>query len=217
MTTVVEREPSAFEIQFASRAQQEHAATFGMWVFLATELVFFGPLFVAYAYGRLHWGEAFAVASRHTDVVLGSINTALLLTSSTLVALAAIAAKSELRKIMRYLLAATVALGIVFLVIKGFEYHAEWREGLVPGNGFHIEGTAQGEAQLFFFLYFMMTGVHAIHITVGIGLLSAFALRGMDANFARADRIEIAALYWHFVDMVWIFLYPLLYLVERHS
>jgi cytochrome c oxidase subunit 3 len=214
MTAPVHGSPAHGGSPFADQAAQERASRFGMWVFLATEMVFFGPLFVAYAYGRLHWGHEFAIASRHTDVVLGSLNTAVLLTSSALVALAASTAKMDAWRLTRRLLWATAGLGVIFLCIKGYEYHAEWQEGLFPGKHFRLEGEAAGGGELFFVLYFIMTGLHAIHMSVGIGLLSFFASRGREVG---AHRIEIAALYWHFVDVMWIFLYPILYLVERHA
>jgi len=182
----------------------------GMWVFLASEVLFFGGLFVAYLYGRTHWPQGFAAASRHTDVVLGTANTAILLTSSAVVALAVACAQDEhQRRRTSRLLALTAALGLAFIAIKGVEWHAEWRDGLVPGPAFAL---AVPGAQQFFALYFVMTGLHAVHMIVGVATLGILA-RGRP----RASRVEVAALYWHFVDLVWIFLYPLLYLVERHG
>ncbi len=190
---------------------------FGMWIFLASEILFFGGLFVAYLYGRTHWPQGFAVASRHTDVVLGTVNTAVLLTSSAIVALAvACEEDARQRRWTARLLALTAALGAAFLAIKGVEWHAEWREHLFPGRGFALAGTPG--AQEFFALYFVMTGLHAVHMIVGIAMLAVFAhARRRERAWADAHHIEVAALYWHFVDLVWIFLYPLLYLVERHG
>jgi cytochrome c oxidase subunit 3 len=199
--------------QFTSRAQQEFAATFGMWVFIASELLFFGPLLFGYFYLRVHYPEASAAASRHTDFVLGTVNTAVLLTSSFLIALAGHAAEGGRRRRARWLLAATAALGLAFLAIKGWEYHAEFTEHLFPGRGFHPShgGVAQDMPgmELFFILYFATTGLHALHLTIGIVLCLWLALR------LREEPVEIVGLYWHFVDVVWIFLYPLLYLVGR--
>jgi cytochrome c oxidase subunit III len=188
----------------------------GMWVFLASEVLFFGGLFLAYLYGRTHWPQGWAEASRHTNVVLGTINTALLLSSSAAVALAvACEEDARQRRWTARLLALTAALGTAFLVIKGFEYHAEWREHLFPGPSFALQVPG---AQEFFALYFVMTGLHGVHMIVGIAALAVLARgRSKGRDWARANHIEIAALYWHFVDLVWIFLYPLLYLVSRHG
>ena len=188
----------------------------GMWVFLASEVLFFGGLFVAYLYGRTHWPQGWAAASRHTDVVLGTVNTALLLTSSAAIALAvACDEDARRRRWTSRLLAATAALGVAFLAIKGVEWHAEWREHLFPGPSFAL---ATPGAQEFFALYFVMTGLHAVHMVAGIATLAILAAgRARVRAWANADHVEIAALYWHFVDLVWIFLYPLLYLVERHG
>ena len=197
-------------------AHEPDTGKLGMWVFLASEVLFFGGLFVAYLYGRTQWPQGWAAGSRHTDVVLGTVNTALLLTSSAAIALAvACEEDARQRRWTARLLALTAALGTAFLAVKGFEWHAEWREHLVPGPAFAIDVAG---AQEFFALYFVMTGLHAVHMIVGIGTLAALAAgRARDRGWARANRIEIAALYWHFVDLVWIFLYPLLYLVERHG
>jgi cytochrome c oxidase subunit III len=188
----------------------------GMWVFLASEVLFFGGLFLAYLYGRTHWPQGWAEASRHTNVVLGTINTALLLSSSAAVALAvACEEDARQRRWTARLLALTAALGTAFLVIKGFEYRAEWREHLFPGPTFALQTPG---AQEFFALYFVMTGLHGVHMIVGIATLAVLARgRSQGRAWARANHIEIAALYWHFVDVVWIFLYPLLYLVSRHG
>ena len=194
----------------------EEVARMGMWVFLATEVLFFGGLFVAYAYGRTHWPHGFGAASRHTDVVLGTINTGLLLTSSAVIAFA-VACSRHLphRKWVARLLWFTAAVGAMFLVIKGLEYRKERHDGLFPGPGFALRESG---AELFFMLYFVMTGLHAMHLLIGIGGVGAFAWgAGRGKAWVAPRRIEVMALYWHFVDVVWIFLYPLLYLVERHS
>jgi cytochrome c oxidase subunit 3 len=196
---------------------EPEAGKLGMWVFLASEILFFGGLFVAYLYGRTHWPQGWALASRHTDVVLGTVNTAVLLTSSAVVALAhACEAHPRARRFTARLLAATAGLGVLFLALKAFEYHAEWREHLVPGVQFALAATPGAEQ--FFALYFVMTGLHGAHMVAGIGVLAVLAHgRRRRKDWAAAPDIEVAALYWHFVDVVWIFLYPLLYLVERHG
>jgi cytochrome c oxidase subunit 3 len=207
--------------QFTSRAQQDFARTFGMWVFIASELLFFGPLLFGYLYLRVRYPEACAAASRHTDFVLGTVNTALLLTSSLLVALAGQAAEGGRRRRAAWLLVATAALGLAFLLVKGWEYHAEFAEHLYPGRGFRPEhgGALQDlpGMELFFVLYFATTGLHALHLTIGIVacLALAFGLRRPAPTAPSGEAVELAGLYWHFVDLVWIFLYPLLYLVGR--
>jgi cytochrome c oxidase subunit 3 len=203
---------------FESPERQREAAELGMWVFLATELMFFGPLFLGYAYGRWAFPEGFAAASRHTDVVIGTINTAVLLTSSLFMALGVRAAQLRQRDATILWLLLTAILGFVFLTLKGLEYHDEWREHLVPWLDFHFERPQQRAAALFYFLYFATTGLHAVHLSIGIAVMCIFALR-VRAHGVRGLRnsIEMGALYWHFVDSVWVFLYPMLYLVERHA
>jgi len=188
----------------------------GMWVFLASEVLFFGGLFVAYLYGRTHFPAGWAAGSRHTDVGLGTVNTAVLLTSSAAVALAVACEEDERRRRWTArLLALTASLGVVFLLLKGVEWHDEWREHLVPGPTFAL-GVAG--AQQFFALYFVMTGLHGVHMVCGIAALAVLAHgRSRSRPWARARQVEVAALYWHFVDVAWIFLYPLLYLVDRHG
>jgi cytochrome c oxidase subunit 3 len=207
--------------QFTSRAQQDFARTFGMWVFIASELLFFGPLLFGYLYLRVHFPEAGAAASRHLDFVLGTVNTALLLTSSLLAALAGNAAAGGRRRRASWLLAATAALGLAFLAVKAWEYHAEFAEHLFPGRGFRPEhGGAPQDLpgmELFFILYFAATGLHALHLSVGIlaCLWLALGLRRKAPAGPPGEAVELVGLYWHFVDLVWIFLYPLLYLVGR--
>jgi cytochrome c oxidase subunit 3 len=198
-------------------SERDERATLGMWVFLATELLFFGVLFLAYAYGRAAWPRGFAAAGRYTDVVLGTLNTALLLTSSATAAWAVLCAERDASKTRTArLLAATAALGVAFIVVRGIEYRGELREGLFPGEGFRLAGTPG--AELFFMLYWVVTGLHAVHLCVGIVLFAALASAVRRSRaWAGARQVDVAALYWHFVDVVWIFLYPLLYLVERHK
>ena len=193
------------------------AGQLGMWIFLATEVLFFGGLLTAYAYGRIRWPEGFGLASRHTDVLIGTLNTGVLLTSSAVVALAVACAESTAhRRWTGWLLYAAAALGVVFLGLKGLEYRQDWHEGLFPGPAFELAGTAG--AELFYMLYYVMTALHALHLTIGMGLLAVFGAGCRRRRpWANAHRIDIAALYWHFVDIVWIVLYPLLYLVNRHA
>jgi len=227
MTTA--NEPVPFDLR-------HETAQFGMWVFLASEALFFGGLFLAYLYGRSHWPDGFDAAARHTDVVIGSINTAVLLTSSLFVALAVVAARalrpserapaaedrSRRRSVHRRIavfLWITAALGVAFLVLKGIEYRKDWLDGLVPGAAFRLGndgGDAPVGAALFYVLYWVMTGLHTVHLTIGVGVLAVFAVGAQrGAGWVQPPRIDVAALYWHFVDVVWILLYPLLYLPGR--
>lgn len=184
---------------------------FGMWVFIASEIMFFGPLLLTYAYGRSHWPDGFAAASRHTDVLLGTLNTAVLLSSS----LCAAAAQEARRPAWTArLLAATAVMGLAFLCIKGLEYRKEWHEGLFPGPSFRL---ADEGAQLFFAFYFTATALHALHVCIGVALMAVLAWRSRRAAGSGASpKVAAAGLYWHFVDVVWVLLYPLLYLVGRH-
>ncbi|MGZ5095017.1 MAG: cytochrome c oxidase subunit 3 family protein [Burkholderiales bacterium] len=202
---------------FDSVERQSDAARLGMWIFLSTEILFFGPLFLGYVYGRLHFPDAFTAASRHTDVLLGTINTAVLLTSSFTMALAVESRRAGEVRLARMMLVLTAALGSVFLVIKGVEYAKDWHEHLVPGIRFTFDAQHVGGAELFFYLYFVMTGLHALHLMVGILIvLTMAALLMRDrVQAAASERVEIAGLYWHFVDVIWIFLYPILYLLGR--
>jgi len=195
-------------------------ARIGMWVFLASEIMFFGPIFLAYLYGRYAWTDAFEAASRSTDLLCGTVNTAVLLTSSLFVAIALLLARRGDVGQARRALGAVVLLGAVFLLIKAYEYGQDWREGLVPGRaGFHVEHAVdQAAAQLFYFVYFFSTLLHALHMAIGIGLMLYCRGRlGTRTGHAGVRRLEICGLYWHFVDIVWIFLYPALYLAGRSS
>lgn len=212
-----EPDAGAMNAQVHAQAQARSRADFGMWVFIASEMLFFGPVLLAYGWGRAQWPEGFALASRHTDVVLGTANTALLLTSSLCAALAAAANEAGDRRWTVRLLAATATLGVVFLGIKGIEYHAEWNGGLFPGPAFRMAGAVQG-AQLFFALYFFGTGLHALHVAIGAALMAALAVgQHRGARWTGGSTVTGAGLYWHFVDVVWVLLYPLLYLVSRHT
>jgi cytochrome c oxidase subunit III len=205
--------------QFDSLGQQTEAATLGMWVFLVTEVLFFGGLFVTYAVYLSLYPAAFGAASHELDILLGGINTAVLITSSLTMALAVHAAQLGQRRLLMIFLVVTMVLGTVFLGIKAVEYYHKFAEHHVPGPTFQFEREHQRHAQIFFSLYFIMTGLHAIHMIIGIGVLLVmwiWAWRGrITADYA--GPIEISGLYWHFVDIVWIFLFPLLYLIGRHA
>ena len=204
---------------FDSPDQQREAASLGMWVFLVTEVMFFGGLFLAYVVYRGSFPHAFAAASRELDIVLGTTNTALLLASSLTMALAVRAAQLGRRLPLVVFLALTMALGSVFLGIKMYEYHHKFVEGLFPGGAFRFSGPEAPHAEMFFCLYFAMTGLHALHMVIGLGVLAVMLVLGARGRFGPLyhNPVECAGLYWHFVDIVWIFLFPLLYLVGRHA
>ena len=204
--------------QFDDREQQTEATTLGMWVFLATELLFFGGLFAAYLVYRNWYPEAFTAGSRELLVWAGTTNTVVLITSSLTMALAVNAAQTGQRRALLTFLLITMALGCAFLGIKAFEYYAEYEAHHVPGLHFQFEASELRHAQLFFSLYFVMTGLHALHMIIGLGVMSVmawWAYRGTITDTYYGP-IELSGLYWHFVDIVWIFLFPLLYLVGRH-
>jgi cytochrome c oxidase subunit 3 len=198
--------------------RQRETGTFGIWVFLASEVLFFGALILTYTACRLENVDAFAAAGRETDIWYGTVNTGILLTSSLTMAVAAQAAASEegFRRLILGCLVATAALGFAFLIVKGFEYKEDIDKHLVPGAQFALEESA---AQLFFALYWIVTAVHGIHLTIGIVMVSRLALVGYLKRqpLEASPEIEVTALYWHLVDIVWIFLYPLIYLPGRAS
>jgi cytochrome c oxidase subunit III len=204
--------------QFDDADQQREASTLGMWVFLAQEVLFFGGLFTCYVVYRTLYPTGFAHASHHLDVVLGAVNTAVLITSSLTMALAVWASQMDRRRMLLVCIVLTAALGAVFLCIKAYEYWHKWHEHLFPGPHFAWDGPEANEAELFFSLYFALTGLHAAHMVIGLGIMAwllwmAWSGRVGPAYHAPA---EISGLYWHFVDIVWIFLFPLLYLIGRH-
>lgn len=203
--------------QFDDAEQQRTAADLGIWVFLATEILFFGALFTVYTFTRFHYPEAFAAGSRLTNVTLGSINTGVLLTSSATMAFGVRAAKLGLRKPTVAFLCATIALGMVFLAIKSTEYYLDYTEHLVPALNFAYDGARAHQVELFFYLYFFTTGVHSLHMIIGICVLTVITIMAWRRAFSSAYNtpVEVSGLYWHLVDIVWIFLYPLLYLVSR--
>jgi cytochrome c oxidase subunit 3 len=203
--------------QFDDAQQQRSASDLGIWVFLASEMLFFGALFAAYAFLRYRYPEAFAAGSRLTNIALGSLNTGVLLTSSLTMALGVRAAKLGHRRALIGWLGATAALGLVFLAIKGGEYYLDYTQHLIPGLNFQYAGADARHVEIFFYLYFFTTGVHALHLIIGIGVVATIALMASRRAFTPDyfTPVEVAGLYWHLIDIVWIFLYPLLYLVSR--
>jgi cytochrome c oxidase subunit 3 len=198
--------------------QQREASVLGLWLFLVTEVLFFGGLFAVYSVYRGWYPEAFARSSHELVVWAGTTNTVVLITSSLTMALAVHAAQLGQRRALMWFLAITMLLGAAFLGIKAFEYYTEFVERHIPGAGFVFEEEYARPAQIFFSLYFVMTGLHALHMIIGLGLMAVmfvWAWRGIVTRDYWSP-IEVSGLYWHFVDIVWIFLFPLLYLIGRH-
>jgi cytochrome c oxidase subunit 3 len=211
--------PPALAHHFDDLEQQHEASALGMWVFLVTEVLFFGGLFLVYSIYRSWYPDAFAAASHELDITLGAINTAVLITSSLTMALAVHAAQLGQRQLLMLFLAVTLVLGGVFVGIKGVEYYHKYVEHHIPGPSFHFEREYIRHAQIFFSLYFLMTGLHALHMIIGFGILLFMLWWAWNGTVTAEyySPIEISGLYWHFVDIVWIFLFPLLYLIGRHA
>jgi cytochrome c oxidase subunit III len=203
---------------FDSLSQQTEASMLGMWVFLVTEVLFFGGALMAYSIYRSWYPDAFAVASHELDITLGTINTVVLILSSLTMALAVHAAQLNERGKLMIFLAVTMILGATFLGIKTVEYYTKFVEHHVPGPSFQFEPEYFNHAQIFFSIYFVLTGLHALHMIIGLGIMTwmfVWVKNGViDKDYI--SPIEISGLYWHFVDIVWIFLFPLLYLIGRH-
>ncbi len=203
---------------FDSYEQQKESATLGMWTFLVTEILFFGGLFAAYSLYRSLYPEVFRAASHTLDIRLGTLNTAILIGSSLTMALAVRGGQTGRPKATFGMLLATLALGSTFLAVKAFEYADKFHHHHVPGPSFHFEGPDAPHAQLFFSLYFLMTGLHALHMIIGIAILVWMLRPAWQGVWTPRNHnfVEGFGLYWHFVDLVWIFLFPLLYLIGRH-
>lgn len=203
--------------QFDDPQQQHESAYLGMWVFLVTEVMFLGALVGAYCVYRMIYADAFIAAGRHLFMWLGALNTAVLLCSSLTMALAVRAAQRGRRRALIALLLATLLLGLVFLAVKATEYTLEYREGLVPLRGFtfRYDGPDPARAGLFFNFYFALTGLHALHLIIAVALVGGLALLAWRGHVLeqRSTPVEMIGLFWHFVDIVWVFLFPLLYLV----
>lgn len=205
--------------QFATPEQQRETSTSGMWVFLMTEVMMFGVLFTAFAIYRLYYFQPFTEGSSQMDIVLGSINTAVLICSSFTMAMAVHSAASGKRALTVALLIATILIGLVFLGIKFTEYVEHYHAHKAPGVWFESSDPGANKIEMFYVFYFIMTGLHAFHMIVGIGVVSALALRtifGRISAFYHTP-IEIGGLYWHFVDIVWVFLYAIFYIPGLHK
>jgi len=211
--------PSVLAHHFDDLEQQRAASSLGMWLFLVTEIMFFGGLFCGYTVYRWLYPGAFAEASHRLDIWLGAMNTAVLLGSSLTMALGVYSAQMGRKKALIVFLILTMVLGSVFLGVKYFEYHHKYVDHLVPGRHFQFTGPFEREAQIFFSFYFVMTGMHALHMIVGLGLLTTLVVMALRGRFSREyyTPVDVIGLYWHFVDIVWIFLFPLLYLIDRHK
>ncbi len=223
--TALVRQP--LEEQFQNLGQQHEAAALGMWVFLSTEVMFFGTLFLGLAAYRFLYPEAFDAASEKLNWIIGGINTVVLLVSSCFIVLAVHYAKEGERRRVVTFLYLTALLGGVFLCLKGYEYYTDYRDNLIPGSRFvDAEWVAEGlrpddvpHVKLFLLFYWIMTGFHALHVTIGVAVVVVMAelARWGYFNAAYYSPVDVTALYWHFVDIVWIFLLPMLYLLGTHT
>jgi len=200
---------------FANIQVQRQAARLGMWTFLATEILLFGGLFAAYAEYRSLFHEAFLLGARHLDAIMAAVETVVLITGSFAVVMALHYAKSSRAGMARLCLLAAAATGFVFLALHGVEYFHHFKEGALPGKYYSFAELRVTGISLFFALYFLMTGLHSLHVLVGAGVLVWLARRALSGQFSgqHYHPVELGGLYWHLVDLIWIFLFPLLYLV----
>ncbi|MBW3565359.1 MAG: cytochrome c oxidase subunit 3 family protein [Acidobacteria bacterium] len=222
-TTAEAQEHRFLQHHFEDLFQQHESSTLGMWFFMAQEILFFGGLLAAYVVYRLNYYDAFIAASQHQDLVLGTTNTAVLILSSLTMALAVRSAQLARRKAIIGFLILTMLLGGVFVGIKAVEYYDHWEHHLVPGPAFEFHDPLPSDVlpqtvEMFYVLYFGLTGLHALHMVIGMGLVAWIAWRAHRNHFTPDyfGPVEVVGLYWHFVDIVWIFLFPLLYLIGRH-
>lgn len=201
--------------QFDDQLQQYQTSTLGMWIFLGTEVLFFGGLFCAYTIYRYRFLPGFEIGSRHLSVLWGATNTAVLICSSLTMAMGVRSAQLGRKKALIRYLVVTLIFGLIFLYIKfGQEWYHHYTEGLAPGVNFTYHGAHPTQVEMFMFFYFFMTGLHALHMIVGCGIIiTLIAMASRDRFKENFNPVEIAGLYWHFVDIVWIFLFPLLYLI----
>ena len=207
----------ALQHHFQTLEQQQEAATLGMWIFLVTEVMFFGGLLMAYLLYRVWYPEAWSEGSLELSIALGGFNTVVLIASSLTMALAVRSAQTGAQRATVRWLLVTMALGLTFLVVKFFEYKDKWELNHIPGPNFSFEGPHAAQVQIFLSLYFGLTGLHALHMVIGVCLLAVIAWMAHRRRFTPEwyTPVEMSGLYWHFVDIVWIFLFPLLYLVDR--
>lgn len=201
---------------FVDSDQQFESAKMGMWVFLVTEILFFGGLFLAYIAYRAWYPELYILASEELNTFWGAVNTAVLIGSSLTVAMAIRSAQLNQIKGLIYNLYITIGLAFTFMVIKYFEYTHKFHLGIFPGEYYTYEGIEHEKANIFFSIYYMMTGMHGIHVLIGIGLMIWLVVKAKRGVFSSSyyTPVEITGLYWHLVDIIWIFLFPLLYLID---
>lgn len=206
---------AALAAHYGDLTKQGHAARLGMWLFLGTEVLLFGGLFVGYSMYRYLFQESFHEASRHLDTLMGAFDTVILLSSSLFAVLSLHFLRAGRMKRVVQMLLLTMAMGLGFLVAHGYEYWTEWREGALPGPYYHFEEVTRPGASMFFTLYFLMTGLHSLHVIAGVTILGYMAVRAHRGRLTPAYDVplEVATLYWHLVDVIWIFLFPLLYLI----
>jgi cytochrome c oxidase subunit 3 len=215
-------ETLALRVQFDTEAQQKDAATLGMWLFLVTEIMFFGGMFAVYTIYRSWYPDVFAIASSSLNEIIGALNTGVLLLSSFTMVMAVRAGQLGQQKAIVIFLILTLLFGGIFLGVKAYEWNQKFEEHHIPGQAaFHLDGVLpgdQGHAQLFFSIYFAMTGLHALHMVIGVGILLILIVQARKGRFSASyyTPVDVAGLYWHFVDIIWIFLFPLLYLIDRH-
>ena len=211
--------PPELQHQFVDLEAQREASSLGMWIFLVTEVLFFGGMFTAYVVYRSAYRRAFEGASNLLDIRLGAFNTAVLILSSLTMVLAVWAASQGRKNLIIPFLVATILLGGTFLGVKVVEYTQKFVHHEVPGPHFLVPEGLPRQSELFFSLYFCMTGLHALHMIIGIGLLLWLIVRARRGAFSVRYNtpVDMVGLYWHFVDIVWIFLFPLLYLLGRHA
>jgi cytochrome c oxidase subunit 3 len=208
----------ALREQFHSPEQQEETSTVGMWIFLITEIMLFGALFTGFAVYQISHREAFTQVSADMEFWIGALNTAVLICSSFTMALAVHSAETGKNARLAGFLLATILIGLVFLAFKFTEYYLHYHDHKAPGFWFEQSGPNAGPIQMFFVFYFIMTGLHALHMIIGIGLLSAMLLRTFLGSFSAEYHtpIDLTGLYWHFVDTVWVFLFAIFYIPGVH-
>ena len=200
---------------FSSMRVQAHAARLGMWLFLATEILLFGANFVGYAIYRNHFGLGFAAASHHLSKTLGTVDTVVLITSSFTMAMAIHWGREKKHVLATAMLVITALFGLAFLGIHSYEYFRDITEGALPGKFYRVEDAMVPGASMFYTLYFIMTGLHSVHVFAGVCVLMWLAVRAWKQHFDEVydTPLELGGMYWHLVDLIWIFLYPLLYLI----
>jgi cytochrome c oxidase subunit 3 len=208
--------PRLYE-QYQDLDRQAHAARLGMWVFLATEVLLFAGLFALYGAYRTMYPEAFQAAIAHNNVVIGAVNTLILITSSLTVALSLHHVRADRPRSAGVLLGFSIGCGLLFLILKGVEYANHFHEGIFPGTAYRFAELDAYGARMFFSLYYLLTGLHGIHVIVGMGLLTWLMFGAFTRAYSasRSVHVELGALYWHLIDIIWIFLFPMLYLMHR--